>query len=403
MKLTLFIISGGAKPNVCMPVVLDAGTNNKTLLEDPLYLGLRQKRVSGKVYEEFVDEFLRAVVKRFGQKTVIQFEDFGNHNAFLFLDRYRNKYCTFNDDIQGTAGVVIAGLLTSKRIIGKQLKDHKFLFLGAGEAAIGTADLACKVMVDREGERLEDARKKIWMYDINGLLTKGRPEGLDRRQSVYAVEHAPCKNFEDVVKEFKPSVLIGVSTTGGLFTPAIIKAISSFHERPIIFALSNPTSQAECSAKDAIRHSCGRAIFASGSPFAPVEYEGKIYKTGLGNNAYIYPGIALGGIVGAVHHINEDVEVLAAQCVCDATTDEDLKRGSIYPPVSKINEMSVAIASKMIEYGVKNNMSNVYPEPADKKAYIDQFLFCFEYTDRTANIWSYPQPPPIKLKPVLPL
>lgn len=389
-KLALYTALAGIPPHQCLPIVIDVGTNNQTLLEDPLYVGLRQKRVSGKEYDDFIDEFMEAVVKRYGQNTLIQFEDFGNHNAFRYLDKYRDTYCTFNDDIQGTASVAVAGLLASKRITGKKISENTFVFLGAGEAAIGIADLVVKAM-QAEGCGLQEARDKIWLFDIDGLLAKGRPEGrLGGHKAFYAKDHKVMKNFAEVVKEVAPSVLIGASAAGGAFTPEILQTMGKNNERPIIFALSNPTSKAECTAQAAYENTEGRCIFSSGSPFPPVEYGGKTFSPGQGNNAYIFPGVALGVIVTGTHHIPEDIFLIAAQSVADHVSQEDLDKGSLYPPLGSIRECSLNIAVGVTKYAYEKGLASTYPEPQDKLAYIKSHLYNFNYESAMPVTWKWP-------------
>lgn len=400
-KLALYTALAGIPPHQCLPIVIDVGTNNQSLLEDPLYIGLRQKRVEGKEYDDFIDEFMEAVVKRYGQNTLIQFEDFGNHNAFRFLDKYRDTYCTFNDDIQGTASVAVAGLLASKRVTGKKISENTFMFLGAGEAAIGIADLVVKAM-QAEGCGLQEARDKIWMFDIDGLLAKGRPEGrLGGHKAFYAKDHRPVKNFAEVVKEVKPSVLIGASASGGAFTPEILQTMGSNNERPIIFALSNPTSKAECTAQAAFDNTEGRCIFSSGSPFPPVQYGGKTFYPGQGNNAYIFPGVALGVIVTGTHHIPEDIFLIAAQCIADHVSQEDLDKGSLYPPLGSIRECSLNIAVGVTKYAYEKGLASTYPEPQDKVAYIKSHLYNFNYECAMPVTWKWP--PQQEITPTRPI
>ncbi|NXH96268.1 MAOM protein, partial [Pachycephala philippinensis] len=251
-KLCLYTACAGIHPDKCLPVCIDVGTDNTTLLKDPFYMGLYQKRDRSQVYDDLIDEFMEAITDRYGQNTLIQFEDFGNHNAFRFLRKYREKYCTFNDDIQGTASVALAGLLAAQKATGKPLTDQKVLFLGAGEAALGIANLIVMAMVEG-GVSAEEASRRIWMFDKHGLLVQGREQKVDSNQEPFthqAPEHIP-KTFVEAVNVLRPSAIIGVAGAGRLFSPDVLKAMASINERPIIFALSNPTVKAECTAEEA--------------------------------------------------------------------------------------------------------------------------------------------------------
>jgi len=298
------------------------------LLDDIDYIGLRHKRVTGEAYDEFIDEFMAAVVKRWGQNTLIQFEDFGNHNAFRFLEKYRNKFCTFNDDIQGTASVAVAGVLAAVKATNTRLQDHTFLFQGAGEANIGIATLLAMAMEKREGIPFEQALKKLWLKDSRGLIVKNRSKGgITEHKAPFAHEHAEINELGDIVKELKPTVLIGAAGVPRVFTEEIIKDMAKFNEVPIIFALSNPTSMAECTAEEAYTHTDGRALFASGSPFPDFHGFGKTYKPGQGNNAYIFPGASLAIIAAGIHHISDGVFLSSAEALADMVTEEDLAVG----------------------------------------------------------------------------
>merc|ERR1719466_93034 len=392
-KLALYTALAGIPPHQLLPITLDVGTNRQELLDDVDYIGLRHKRVTGEAYDEFIDEFMEAVVKRYGQNCLIQFEDFGNHNAFRFLEKYRNKYCTFNDDIQGTASVAVAGVIAALSATNTKLKDHTFLFQGAGEASIGIANLIAMAMEKREGVPFEEAPKKIWLKDSRGLIVKDRSSGgITEHKAPFAHEHAEMKELGDIVKELKPTVLIGAAAVPRVFTPEIIKDMASFNDQPVIFALSNPTSQAECTAEEAYVHSDGRAVFASGSPFPTFKGFGKTYEPGQGNNAYIFPGASLGVIASGIHHISDSVFLSAAEALADMVTETDLAVGRLYPPLEEIREISVKIAKKVAEEAYESGTASTYPEPEDKEAFIRTFLYDYNYDNMSALPTLYKRP-----------
>ncbi|XP_053566461.1 NADP-dependent malic enzyme [Bombina bombina] len=389
-KLALYTACGGVKPQECLPVMLDVGTDNEELLKDPLYIGLRHKRVRGKAYDDLLEEFMKAVTDRYGMNCLIQFEDFANANAFRLLNKYRNNYCTFNDDIQGTAAVAVAGLLAALRITKTKLSDHTVLFQGAGEAAMGIADLIVMAM-EKEGTSKEEAIKKIWMVDSKGLIVKGRAS-LTHEKEHFAQAHEEMKHLEDVVKNIKPSALIGVAAIGGAFTEQIIKDMASFNKRPIIFALSNPTSKAECTAEQCYRLTEGRGIFASGSPFDPVTLsDGRTMYPGQGNNSYVFPGVALGVIACGVRHISDEIFLTTAEVIAQQVSDEHLEQGRLYPPLQTIQEVSVKLAVKIVENAYKDNTASVFPEPEDKEAFVRSQLYSTDYDQFLMDSYSWPE------------
>ncbi|VAH73487.1 unnamed protein product [Triticum turgidum subsp. durum] len=279
-KLSLYTALGGVRPSACLPITIDVGTNNEQLLNDEFYIGLRQRRATGEEYHELMEEFMDAVKQIYGEKVLIQFEDFANHNAFDLLAKYSKSHLVFNDDIQGTASVVLAGLLSSLKVVGGTLAEHTYLFLGAGEAGTGIAELIALEISKQTNAPIEECRKKVFLVDSKGLIVSSRKNSLQPFKTSWAHEREPVTTLLDAIKSIRPTVLIGTSGVGRAFTKEVIEAMASFNERPVIFSLSNPTSHSECTAEEAYKWTKGRAVFASGSPFDPVEYDGKIHVPG---------------------------------------------------------------------------------------------------------------------------
>ncbi|RMH22324.1 MAG: NAD-dependent malic enzyme [Gammaproteobacteria bacterium] len=344
-KLALYTACAGIPPQQCMPVILDVGTNNETLLEDPLYLGVRQPRLTGEAYVTLVDEFVAAVSQKYS-RVLIQFEDFLSPNAFALLDRYRDQYRCFNDDIQGTAGMALAGVLSACRMTNQILKEMRVLFLGAGSAATGIADLICSALREA-GLSEEEARDHLWFVDEHGLLVEQRNDLAPHNQR-YA-RKGLHQDFLATIRHARPQVLIGASGAPGTFTEEVVRLMAEINEQPIIFALSNPTSKAECSALQAYQWSDGRAVFASGSAFPPVNYEGRILQPGQGNNVYIFPGVGLGVLACNASHVTDEMFLDAARTLASCVREEDLQRGSVYPSLSQIRDVSLEIAMAVVK------------------------------------------------------
>ena len=345
-KLALYTGCAGIDPRICLPVTIDVGTNNAQLLVDPYYIGLRQRRVTGEAYDALIDEFVAAAHEIF-PGVVIQFEDFANHNAFRLLEKYRRKMPTFNDDIQGTAAVALAGLFSALRVTGGKLTDQQILFLGAGEAAIGIAELVVSAMT-RNGLSEAEARRHCWLVDSRGLVVHGR-DGLTEHKRRYAHDHAPVGDFLSAMRTLKPNAIIGVAAVGGTFTQPVLEEMARLNERPIVFALSNPTSQAECTAEEAYRWTGGRALFACGSPFDPVTLGDTTFVPRQGNNSYIFPGVGLGAITSRTKQISDDMFMVAAHTLAHLVTESDLAQGSLYPALSRTREVSAHIAAAVAE------------------------------------------------------
>ncbi len=331
-KLSLYTACAGVSPNACLPVLLDVGTNNSELLDDPLYIGLHQARVRGEEYDDLVEEFVVAASKLF-PGVVIQFEDFASHNAFRLLRKYRDRIPTFNDDIQGTAAVVLAGMLSALRVTGSALGEQTLLFQGAGEAATGIADLVVGAMVGK-GMSEAQARGRCWLFDSHGLVVKQRTD-LAAHKQPYAHDHAPVGNLHEAVKALRPTAIIGVAAVGGAFTEDVVRTMASLNKRPMVFALSNPTSKAECTAAQAYRWTDGRALFACGSPFDPVTLNGRNYVPRQGNNSYIFPGVGLGVIVSGANRVTDEMFMTAAHTLADAGDRGRLAAGEPLPAAQR--------------------------------------------------------------------
>ncbi len=361
-KLALYTACAGLHPYYTLPITIDVGTDNESLHADPFYIGLKQKRVRGREYDEFIEEFVQAVQEVY-PRAMLQWEDFGNANAFHLLQRYRRKICSFNDDIQGTAAVALAGLIASLRETGGTLKEQKILFLGAGEAGTGIADLFTAAAMD-EGLTEQEARSRCWFVDSQGLVVKGRPGKLAEHKVPYAHDFKQISSLLQAVEELRPTALIGVSGQARAFTQEIVTKMAAINERPVIFALSNPTSKAECTAEEAYTWTDGRAVFASGSPFPAVTLNGRTYLPGQGNNVYIFPGVGLGALVSESSEVTDGMFLTAARTLASLVGTEDLAVGRIYPALNKIREVSIRIAVAVAEEAYHDRLAQ-RTQPSD--------------------------------------
>ena len=376
-KLSLYTACAGVPPQYCLPITLDVGTNNQALLDDPLYLGLRQNRVRGQDYDDFIDEFVQAVQVRY-PKCCIQWEDFANRNAVPILARYRDKICTYNDDIQGTAAVALAGIYAALHISGGKLVDQRFLFLGGGSAATGIAELIAQAMA-LEGLPLQEARKRNALFDINGLMVTSRDD-LQPFQKPFALDHTPVDTFVDAVRALKPTGIIGVSTVPKLFNQQVIEAMAEINERPIIFPYSNPTSRSECTAEEAYRWTKGKAIFASGSPFPPVEIEGKTFVPGQGNNVYIFPAMGMAVFATQAKRVTDQMFILAAKAVAEQVRQSSLDKGLIYPPQTEIYQASLHVATNLAGYIFEQGLAGI-DRPDNVATFVRSRVYRAAYPD----------------------
>lgn len=385
-KLSLYTALAGIPPHTVLPVCLDVGTNNQELLNDPFYIGLRHERVTGDKYFQLLDEFMEAVVERFGRSCLIQFEDFANSNAFVILEKYRGRYCTFNDDIQGTASVCVSGIMSASRLAETPITNHRYLFFGAGEANLGSATLLVEALMD-EGLTREEAMDKIWMMDADGLVVEGRDNSNWNEHKKAMTRKGPpmLKDFHEILDLVKPTVLIGASAATGAFNSEVLKKMTTFAERPIIFALSNPNSKAECTAAQAYEHTRGKCIYASGSPFEPVEFKGRTYTTGQGNNAYIFPGIALAVMAAQAPIIPDKTFIIASKALSEQVLSTELEAGLVYPKVARIREVTLHVASKVMEYFYSEGLTNYHFEPKDKLAFLRDIQYDYNYDKVTKS------------------
>jgi malic enzyme len=358
-KLSLYTVCAGIPPYLTLPIMLDVGTDNQERLSDPLYLGLRHKRIRGREYQDFIDRFVDAVVRVYPD-AVLQWEDFLKGNALRQLARFRDRLCTFNDDIQGTAAVVASGVYGALRITGQAMRDQRVVLGGAGASSQGIANLFVSALRDA-GLSHEEARQRICTVDSRGLVTEARREMEDFKATyarpvaevaTYACGDPARITLEETIRNFKPTILIGTSGAAGLFTEAVVRAMATANDRPIVFPLSNPTSKSECTAEQAIRWSDGRAIVATGSPFDPVVYRGQTHRIGQGNIAFVFPGVGLGLWAGGVRRVTDAMFLDAARALADLVTPADLDQGAVYPELTRIRDCSHAVACAVIRRAV---------------------------------------------------
>ena len=374
-KLQLYTACAGVPPQYLLPMYLDAGTNNEQYLHDPLYLGMRRARPSTEELYSFVDEFVEAVQSVF-PKCCIHFEDWTGADAVHLLQRYRNNYCVYNDDVQGTAGIVLTGMINAAKVKGTKLSDERYLFLGAGSAGIGLADLLCSAMV-KEGLPVKEAQARVYMFDINGLLEDTRTDLLDF-QKPYAHKHAPTRDFVAAIEGIKPTTMIGVSTVGGAFNQTVVESMSRINEQPVIFALSNPTDHAECTPDQAYTWSHGRAIYAAGVQFPPVHFNGRTFLPGQANNFYIFPAIGMAVFATVASRVTDEMFIEAARAVADQVPSELLKQGLLFPLQSNILETEIQTAARVAKVIFDSGLARV-DRPPDMIRFISQHVYKPEY------------------------
>jgi malate dehydrogenase (oxaloacetate-decarboxylating)(NADP+) len=374
-KLSLYTACAGVPPDICLPVMLDVGTDNEWLRADPSYLGERHARMTGASYETLLDEFV-AATKTVFPGAIVQFEDFNNACAFRLLERYRDELCCFDDDVQGTGAMGLAGLYSAGRITGTRLAEQRLLFAGAGEAGLGIGATVVAAM-QREGLSDTEARQRCLFVDSTGAVVTGRTD-LSEYKRRFAQERAPTSDLLTLVDEFKPTVLIGASGQPGLFTKPVLAAISRLNERPIVFALSNPTSKAECTAEQAYTWTDGRAIFASGSPFDPVTVAGRTYVPGQANNSFVFPGVGLGLLLSGARRVTDEMFLAAAAALADQVSARDLQQGRVFPPAGRMRAVASAVAVAVADVAHQQGQAT-RPRPVDLAADAARFMYVPRY------------------------
>lgn len=373
-KLALYTACAGISPHSTLPVVLDCGTENEALLADPLYMGLRRRRARGDEYDALIEEFITEARAVFGTKVLLQFEDFANANAFRLLEKYRDRACVYNDDVQGTASVTVSALIAAEKITGRKFSENTYLFFGGGSAGLGIAELLALAIAEERGESVADARKRIHVVDSRGLITKDRPSGgVSGQKSLYAHEGTEHMGpgLVEIVRKVRPNAIVGVAAIAGAFDEEVCKAMADITERPVIFALSNPTSKSECSAEDAYRWTGGRCVFASGSPFGAVEVPGRgTQYPSQCNNSYCFPGLSMGVVASSSRRVTDRMFLISARTIASMVSDEDVKEGRCFPPFTKIRDVSRSVAIAVAQEAYDCGLATVMPQPEDMDAFV---------------------------------
>ena len=375
-KVSLYVASGGFDPAKAMPVCLDLGTNNTALLAHEYYLGANEPRLTGEAHLAVVSEFCLAVKDKWPH-CLIQFEDFRTEDAFRVLDHMRRKVLCFNDDIQGTGATILAGLINALRAQGTSTRDCRIIFFGAGSSAIGVATQIMQLFVS-EGMSEAQAKRAIWLMDSKGLITDTRVDYMDltdQKKKFAQVGEAPCNELSELIKRVKPHALFGLSGFGPVFTREHIELMCEYTGKPIVFPLSNPTSKAEITAEDAYTWSKGKCLFAAGSPFDPVTIDGKTYIPGQGNNMFIFPGVGFGAVSVRAEYVPDSFFLCAARALAAVVPEDDVRKGTIYPSVSDIREISQKVAVAVALHAYDVGIAKLYPKPGDMNAFISERMW----------------------------